>query len=229
MPKDGTCSDCTRACPHGRGPLSHGASCPIGCTLVPGDDLPVRADRRATRGADPQDRHPRGGAPLRHLGPAWRSSAGRRIAAGGRAGDESATVPGAARRADSLALSQSLGPGLRPAPGLARLRGARDHERGLRRHARTGGRSDGSRRCPLPQRRHRRRHRSPGVGRPRERVRPCSARRGRDGPARSGHGPGGCSIEDFTGRRDDPIYDLAGFERVAARRRRHTRARCASS
>ena len=86
--------------------------------------------------------------------------------------------------------------------------------------AATLGRMDGSvsaGRGPGPRRGHRRRHRRAGLGRLRERLRRRAGRRGATITRAAATGLAGCSIEDFTGRSDDPIYAPAlAAERVAA-------------
>ena len=104
---------------------------------------------------------------------------------------------------------------------LPRLRGPGHDQQRVRRHPRPPRRLRHARRGPRPRRRHGRGHRRPDLGRPRERVRRRSRGRRRDASAVAiAAGLAGCSVEDFTGRRDDPIY-AAGLaaDRVRSRGR----------
>ena len=123
-----------------------------------------------------------------------------------------------ALRALSLAPSQSMGPRIGPALGLARLRGTRHDEQRL------GGHTGTPRRFPGPGRGHEpccRRSSPPPISRCRPISRTGSGTIPKRWPRRCGWlldaGLAGCSIEDFTGRSDDPIYDVGlAAERIAA-------------
>ena len=122
------------------------------------------------------------------------------------------------KRGDAAADAQRMGSRLRRDARLARVPGARDHEQRARGDARAARRGSQPRRGARPCRRARRRHRPPGVGRPRERrsptIPPASPRRSawRSRPVWPG-----ARWRTTPAGEDARIYDLdLARERVAA-------------